>query len=200
MSAARFQSGLRPPFISSLSPPSLPASPRPDFCRTPGLLLYTTRTNTATNTLTLALVRAFFVPLPPARRFALLLFGTHRPPRVFSFFFFFAFLPRRIAARPLFGGRGTNDRESRDHPVHGPRAILYNACNGCCDAARDTLLPNVMYGGETIARTFASANDPFRPILGTPQRADNPERIFWYSESPSLSYLIRRSFDQLNYQ
>lgn len=37
--------------------------------------------------------------------------------------------------------------------------ILYNACNGCCDAPPDTLFPNVIYEGEMITR--ASVDDPF---------------------------------------
>jgi len=38
--------------------------------------------------------------------------------------------------------------------------ILYNACNGCCDAPRDTLFPNVIYEScKTITR--ANVDDRF---------------------------------------
>lgn len=166
MSAARFQFGLRSPFISSflrflsisLSFISL------GFCRTPSLLLYTTCTNTAT-VLTLALIRIF--------RLSLLFF--HFPPRLqsgndscsFLAFTSSSLLPHLFFTSPyscadLFG-------LGHKRPHIGTTlwcwisVILYNACNGCCDAPRDTFFPNVIYEGEMITR--AKVDDPFYQLV-----------------------------------
>lgn len=155
-----------PSSLSRSSPRLLPNS-RPST-------LHDTHKHGQTRSLSLSSAR----PRPSSTtRRSLCSFSALTSTSVFSFFSYLI-----VAARPLFGGRGTNGRGSRDHPVHGPRAILYNACNGCCDAARDTLLPNVMYGGETIAHTFASANDPFRPISREPHEQNRSERC---SDTPN---------------
>lgn len=135
------------------------------FCRTPGLLLYTTRTNTIT-VLTLALIRVHRLS------FLLLRFPSQRGSDSYSFLaftssalcflvFFFTsprFLIFYIIAAALFGLG-----HKRPHIETTLRCwvsvILYNACNGCCDAPPDTLFPNVIYEGEMITR--ANVDDPF---------------------------------------
>lgn len=101
------------------------SSASPGFCRTPGLLLYTTRANIAA-VLTLALIRALRLsPLSSstslrARNAAVILvrFWYSRPPLCFPQLFF---LHHHIVARP-FSGSGTNGR------VSGPPCKVGSPC------------------------------------------------------------------------
>jgi len=168
MSAARFQSGLRPPFISSLLrflPLCLSFSPflflffsfafLSSFAELPAFLFYTTRTNT---TLTLALVRLLLASLLSPLLLSLSLsptscsfFSTHpSPPLVF-------FSPHHYNGAALFGP-GHKQPRIGTTPWCRLAVILYNTCNGCCDGSPGHPLRerDILYEGETIARTRRS--------------------------------------------